>query len=268
MFKQIILRLLIICAPFTVNAKILETSHIADVIPLIDADTWFLVDLDHTMFEGAEAYGHAHWFYDVLDEGLKNGLSKEEVIVHFYPRWVKTQQTCPVKPLKEEFIVFLKDLQKQEIVVMGFTHRQPLVAEATLRQVASLDFDYALTAPSQEIFSLETRNPTLYKNGILFVGDFNKKGEIFLPFLNYIHKQPKKVVFIDDKRKNVEEVESVLEQLGIEYIGIHYTAIEHAAPIYSRELADEQFQRLEQQEFATQILDHISDEMYWDCLSD
>ena len=47
-----------------------------------------------------------------------------------------------------------------------------------------------------------------------------------------INQNPKKIVFIDDKRKNVEELEA-LTKYGIEYIGVHYTAIEYAEPFLS-----------------------------------
>ncbi len=40
----------------------IEAKNIEDVIPLIDNETWFLVDPDNCMFEGAQALGHANWF--------------------------------------------------------------------------------------------------------------------------------------------------------------------------------------------------------------
>lgn len=128
---------------------------------------------------------------------------------------------------------------------MGLTHRQPSVADSTISQVASLGFDFINTAPSQKTFSIAAKSPTLYLNGILFVGDYNKKGDVFLPFLQLVKKDPKKVVFIDDKRKNVEELEQALSSKGVEYIGVHYTAIENVKPVYSREIAEFQYQFLD-----------------------
>lgn len=71
-----------------------------------------------------------------------------------------------------------------------------------------------------------------------------KKSTSSFPFLP-TGKKPKKIVFIDDKRKNVDELE-VLASHGIEYIGVHYTAIEHADPIYRRDLAEFQYKFLDQ----------------------
>jgi hypothetical protein len=237
--------ILTILTSLLAEAKIIETAHIADVIPYIDEETWFLVDLDNTMFEAKQALGHANWFYDEIQQRLQNGMSREEAIRDIYPGWIKTQQVCPVRPLEEDFVPNLVALQNRGITVMGLTHRQPGVAQATVQQVASLGFDFVITAPSKESFTVEAKSPTLYLQGILFVSDYNKKSDVFIPFLSMINKSPKKIVFIDDKRKNVEELEQTLPKYEIEYVGVHYTAIEYAKPIYSYELAKYQYKFLD-----------------------
>lgn len=228
-----------------VEARILETRHIEEIMPLIDEDTWFLVDLDNCMFQGAQALGHANWFYDQLQQRMEKGMNREEAIADAYPDWIKTQKACRVKPLEENFVPILLTLQSKNITIMGLTHRQPSVADSTARQVSSLGFDFLTTAPSKDSFVVPAKTPTLYFQGILFVGDYNKKIDIFEPFLSIIKKSPKKIVFIDDKRKNVEELET-LSRFGIEYIGVHYTAIEHARPVYSREIAEFQYKFIDQ----------------------
>lgn len=228
-----------------IEAKIVQTQHIEDVLALIDEDTWFLVDLDNCMFEGAQALGHASWFYDELQQRMQKGMNREDAIADAYPDWIKTQKVCKVKPLENNFVPILLALQGKGITIMGLTHRQPSVADSTARQVGSLGFDFLKTAPSKESFVIPAKTPTLYFQGILFVGDYNKKIDIFEPFLSMIQKSPKKIVFIDDKRKNVEELEN-LTRYGIEYIGVHYTAIEHSKPVYIREIAEFQYKFLDQ----------------------
>lgn len=228
----------------SLEAKIIETKHIEDVLPFIDDDTWFLVDLDNCMFEGAQALGHANWFYDELQQRMQKGMSREEAISDAYPHWIKAQRVCKIKPLEENFVPTLLLLQNKGITIMGLTHRQPSVADSTTIQVNSLGFDFSTTAPSKDSFSIPAKTPTLYFQGIVFVGDYNKKIDIFEPFLSIIKKSPKKIVFIDDKRKNVEELEALTKH-GIEYIGVHYTAIEDAKPIYMREVAEFQYKFLD-----------------------
>lgn len=204
---------------------IIETASIANIIPFIDAGSWLLIDLDNTMFEAVQAYGHANWFYEEVHRRQQKGMSREEAIRDTYPQWTKSQQTCAVKPVEEGFISFLTSLQKQGVVTMGLTHRQTCLAESTLRQVDSLGFDFTETAPSKETFVVPASYPTLYTQGILFVGDFNKKSDVFLSFFSPMQKQPKNVIFIDDKKENVEDLKILFSRLEIPYVGIHYTAI-------------------------------------------
>ncbi len=246
MFLRTTLTIAIFCvALLEVEAKIVETSHIEDVLPLIDEDTWFLVDLDNCLFEAAQALGHANWFYDELQQRMQKGMSREDAIREAYPDWIKIQKACRIKPLDNNFVPILLMLQNKGIVIMGLTHRQPSVADSTFRQVTSLGFDFLTTAPSKECFVVPSKTPTLYSQGILFVGDYNKKNDVFEPFLSIINQKPKKIVFIDDKRKNVEELEKLTSN-GIDYIGVHYTAIEHAKPVYAREIAKFQYKFLDQ----------------------
>lgn len=228
-----------------IQAKIIETKRVEEILPYIDDETWLLVDLDNCMFQAAQALGHANWFYDLLQQRLEKGMSRDEAIADAYPYWIKTQKVCKVKALEETFVPLLLALQNKNTTIMGLTHRQPSVADSTVRQVNSLGFDFVPSAPAKNNFVVPAKNPTLYYQGILFVGDYNKKIDIFESFLHIIQKKPKKVVFIDDKRKNVEELE-VLTNFGIEYMGVHYTAIEKSIPVYSREIADVQYKFLDQ----------------------
>src|SRR5579862_4236888 len=113
---KLILPLITLLFPLLCGAKIIETAHIADAAAYIDEDTWFLVDLDNTMFEAKQALGHADWFYDRLEEKLKNGMNREEAIRDLYPDWIKTQRVCPVQPLEENFVPTLIALQNRGIV--------------------------------------------------------------------------------------------------------------------------------------------------------
>lgn len=104
MLRNCVVALALFFLPIITEAKIIETAHIVEVISYIDEDTWFLVDIDNTLFEAKQALGHANWFYDELQKRLERGMSREEAIRDAYPGWIKTQRVCPVKPLEEEFV--------------------------------------------------------------------------------------------------------------------------------------------------------------------
>lgn len=125
---------------FLVEAKIIETVTVDTIVPLIDKDTWLLVDLDNTTFEGKLALGHTEWFYDKAYKKMECGMTLEEAGRECYPEWIEVQKVCPVKPVEAAFIPELTRLQQQGIVVMGLTHRQPSLMESTVLQVNSLGF--------------------------------------------------------------------------------------------------------------------------------
>jgi Protein of unknown function (DUF2608) len=243
-YFKVLLFLALFSLPLKSSAKIIETFHIADVVPMIDEECWFLVDLDNTLFEAKQALGHADWFYDEIQKRIKQGMNREEAIRDAYPLWIKVQSVCEVQPLENDFVSAILFLQSRGVVVMGFTHRQPYVVQSTFRQLKSIGIDFLKTAPSQETLIISANYPTIYTQGVYFVGDYNKKGDLLMPFLKEINKIPKKIVFIDDKKKNVEELENLLSKEGIEYLGIHYRAIEKAPPRFSPEVAAFQYQFL------------------------
>lgn len=224
--------------------KIIEVFQIVDLIgliPVFDVETWVLVDIDNTLFEAAQALGHSDWFEDEIRQRMQKGMNRQQAVQDFYPEWIKIQRICPVKPLESDFISFIVELQNKGIKIMGFTQRQVSIAEETICQVKSLGIDFTITAPSTKTFTIPAQHPVKYTHGILFVGDFNNKGDMFLPFLSFIDQKPRKIALIDDKKKNIDEMEKILTKEGTEYFGIHYRAIECVDPIYDHKIAQLQY---------------------------
>lgn len=241
MFLRILFVLIAVFLPFINEAKIIETATIEDIIPLIDEDTWVVVDLDNTIFEGRQALGHTEWFYDKAYALMRAGMTLEEATKECYPEWIEIQKVCPVKSVEAAFIPALTLHQQRGVVMMGLTHRQPSLADSTIRQLGSLNWSFLPTAPVKNTFVVPSATPTIYTGGVLFTGEYNKKGEIFIRFLSIICQKPEKIIFIDDKKSHVEDVEKAVIEQGIQYVGVHYRAIEYVEKVYYPEIAE--FQR-------------------------
>lgn len=236
---------------------IIESPTIANILPLIDEETWVLVDLDNTVFQAKQALGHVNWLQHEVQKQIESGKSREAAFYSMYPLWKKTQIMTEVIPVESSFIEAIKQLQDKNIVVIGLTHRQLFIVPETLRQLDSIGVCFQQTAPSKSIFTLSAKQPAFYAQGVLFVDDFNTKGDVFRSFLQYIGQKPKKIVFIDDKKKNVEEVAKAALLEEIEYTGVYYTAVEQGMQIYSPELAEYQlkfFNNIMSNEQALQLL--------------
>ncbi len=96
-----------------------------------------------------------------------------------------------------------------------------------------------------ELESKTSKQSPMFKRGVVFVGS-SSKGDALNVFLQYVDFKPKKIIFIDDQRKNLESVEMIADRLGIQFIGIEYVAAQDSKmePL-NEELIDLQFKVLE-----------------------
>lgn len=230
--------------PLQLSAKIIEASSIHEVISLIDKDSWVLIDLDNTLFEAKQALGHNFWFGDQLHLRMDQGMTENEAVSDFYPFWIRAHQVIEVQPIEKDFIPILMELQNKQITVMGLTHRFPVLAQSSVREVNSLGFDFTKTAPSVR-FQTSENNKSLYYKGILFTHGNQNKGDLFWNFLSFSKTKPRKIIFFDDSKRNVEELEKALTANHIDCLGIYYTAIQKAKKVYDRDLAEIQYKFLD-----------------------
>lgn len=271
MFKKHIINtsifILLFFIPISLHAKIITASSIDEVSHLITSDSWFIVDLDNTVFEGKSAVCHGSWFLDLMNDNIKQGMSKKEAITEAAKSWDTVQQKCEVKPVEPQMITLLRDLQKRGVVVMALTHRLPSVIDTTLRQLESIDIDFQKTAPASQSEMLipplsdpERKGPSRYRQGVLFVGLNQDKGDVLTQFLKIVNLTPKKIIFIDDSKGNVEHVEKTLQKTSIEQINIHYTAVKEKSTVYSPMIAAFQYKHFEKILTNEQAKDLMDDE--------
>jgi hypothetical protein len=94
------------------------------------------------------------------------------------------------------------------------------------------------------------QNPPIFKKGILLIGDFyfengtSTKGQLLGAFFDKIKWHPKKVLFFDDKMKNLTSVQDELAKRGIEYQGFFYRGAESVPGDFDKELAEFQVEYL------------------------
>ena len=222
------------CAP---EKRILECASISEVLPLIDQDTWLLLDLDNTLFQSSQAYGHLDWLHDEEAQLVERGLTPVEAFLSMCPQWKLVQNELSMIPVEQALVDTLLKLQTQGVRALGLTHRESYLADVTLEHLNRLNIDFLRTAPTSDPFTFIAAEKVLYQGGVLFVHTFNDKGKVFRSFLEKIGHRPNKIVFLDDKLKNVEQMADMAASENISFHGIYYTAIHHTPRIYSRESA-------------------------------
>ncbi len=222
------------------EAKILQTNRIDDILSHINASTWVLFNLDDTLLEGENQLGRAEWYDHETKKLMQRGKSREDAQKYFYPRWILSQTICPVRLIEPHTRLIVAKAQAMAKRVLGLTARHPPIAPLTVEQLHRFGIDLTETAPVfPSGFDFKT---TLYRNGIWFVTDFQSKGKVFARLLDAIEVRPKRIVFIDDGRHHLEEMEKVLSERKIEFIGIHYKRARERP--YDSQIADLQYRSL------------------------
>lgn len=223
------------------EAKILQTNRIEDALTHLNRSSFLAVNLDDTLLEGENQLGRAKWYSHETQKLTLQGLSNEIAQKSFYPQWVLSQTICPIRTVEANTAAVIAKAQRIAHSVMGMTARHPSIAPLSIEQLAKLHIDLSKTAP---ILPLHFDwKQTVYRNGVWFIADFLSKSDAFANLLTAMSEnRPKRVVFIDSERENLEEMEKVLEFLKLEFIGIHYTKA-HERPFDSA-IADLQYRTL------------------------
>lgn len=155
----------------------------------------------------------------------------------------------------------IQSLQKRSIKTIALTSNRtgklgviPNMEDWRIEQLLdhNIDFNHSFphlpTLTFPELNSNESQ-PTLYKRGILFVGGYfnpkvSTKGELLRAFFEKAKWKPKKVIFIDDRIKNLQSVEKALNEAGIEHCGFHYHGVNSLPTNFDAEIAELQYSHL------------------------
>lgn len=203
------------------SAEIIETSRMEDVLPFVDENTWVLFDIDDTLVESELQVGRAKWFFHEVEKLTSQGYDFETAILELYPEWIHLQEVCPIRTPEPQIPQIVYEIQQSAGAVLGVTARHPPISVATLKQLAYIGINFTFTAP--ECPKLEVQPPVHWEGGVLFLTDFNRKGEIFRKWLEYSHIRPQKVILIDDGKENLIQMEEEMAKMNIPFTGFHYT---------------------------------------------
>lgn len=90
----------------------------------------------------------------------------------------------------------------------------------------------------------ELKKGIWFDQGIVFSNGI-PKSKAFQMFLEYSEFTPQKVVFIDDKRENVEDMKTFCQKKGFEFLGVHYIEAFKNESRFSEEIATFQLNYLQ-----------------------
>lgn len=125
----------------------------------------------------------------------------------------------------------------------------PSLEDWRIQSLQELGIDFSKAFPHTSFmrlveFEYQGKAP-IFKQGILSANKV-PKGKVLMAFLQAIQWQPKCVIFLDDSLDYLLTVEEALQETGIEFIGLYYTAAVNQMFLVDEKLAEYQYLHLAQ----------------------
>ena len=243
---------IVFCAPENNSGRIplqfrasIDSDEITSILNELDNNTLVIFDIDYTLLRSKTSLGTPEWFSHLMYREMAKGKTNEEGYHKWYPIWMKSQQFNEIELMDRKIPKLLEFIKKKKGSYIGLTHRNPVAAEMTEQQFSKLGIKFEKSFPYKVQYASALKIPALYQNGVLYCHDFNEKGVVFLEWFYAIQKQLgkchfKKIVFIDDAGRNVASMAFAVKALGLQYIGVRYSAADKIKPPLNRKLVEQQ----------------------------
>jgi hypothetical protein len=164
-------------------------------------------------------------------ESLEKSLAEWEAVRHL-------TKMAIVEPGTEEIV---HKLQDQGYTVMGLTTQGLALATRTKQHLIDNQINLTQSAPSRNDHYLTIDgHGVLFRSGILFTSGAHK-GKALLTLFEKLAYEPKRILFINDKRSHLISIEETAKEKGIEFIGLRYAYSDARKAAFNEEIAHFQF---------------------------
>jgi hypothetical protein len=226
------------------EAEIIEIKKIDECLEHAKPEMLILFDIDNTLMETTQTLGSDQWFSHRIEEYVNQGFSKEEALLVTRFEWVSIQYKSNVQPVEPTTAQLIQKLQKNGWKVLALTTRGLYLANRTIEQLQSIGINLAIPAFPHEMTFNEERG-AMYRDGILFSAGTDK-GPLLFQFLEKVHLQPKKILFVDDRKGHLQNVEAFCNQHQIPFLGLRYGFLDEKVHQLRSDLAQVQLARFGQ----------------------
>lgn len=205
-----------------------------------DSQTLVLFDVDDTLItpkakifrKGKHSYPH---LMDDLKKLREKNPQYNEVIAH----WRQSRQ---VELVELAWPTFLAELQKKATVYAltqmdtGAYSSIPSMEHWRHKELQGLGITFTeiLGGERQGTLLAGPKGEASFFHGIAMTGPF-KKGQVVKALLEKGAGSFKRVVLVDDRASHLRDVGDVCEELGLEFLGVHYLGVEQLDKIGGQE---------------------------------
>lgn len=221
--------------------EIIEVKNFNEILHYVNKETLVIVDIDDTLLIPIQTLGTDVWFVSRLEQYFQIKQDLLSALDRALAEWEAIRHITDVKIVEKGTDEIIDVMQKNNIVIMGLTTQGLALATRTVVQLNSLSIHLERTAPStHDSYFINGKNGVLYRKGVLFTSG-TSKGEALIKFFDLIDYHPKRVIFINDKKTHLHDVEKSVELSGMDFIGLRYSYSDERVANFSAEIADMQW---------------------------
>ncbi len=221
-------------------APTLESNDITTILPHVfdtthHKDVLIIYDIDNTLVHVADGFGGDEWFNAMIQKCIQSGDTIHMALQYTLPLYFTIQNAIWLDLIQSETPRMISLLQDAGVRMMALTSRSIHIKNRTYAQLNHVGINFIHTAPHNGTLTFDPHCEACYEHGILYSAAHNK-GEMLLHFFDAIEFYPKKIIFIDDKLKYIEQVEMALRDVNISCITMRYSRLDQKIKEYN--LAD------------------------------
>lgn len=221
--------------------KIIETKNFSEIYDHIDKNTLIVLDIDDTLLVPTQMLGCDAWFCHRVKLYQELGMDKGSSLETTIAEWEAVRHITQMQLVEPGTEKIIQDLQNQGYMVMGLTTQGLALATRTSQQLADQQINLTLTAPTKEDhYFLVNHHGILFRNGILFTSG-RSKAEAMEKLCTAMNLHPKKMIFVNDKKDNLQDLERYALNRGIDFTGLRYGFSDFRKEAFDKKIADYEF---------------------------
>lgn len=205
----------------SLHASLITTNSIADIEKDIDDQTLVIFNIAEVLLDTETQLGTQNW-RKYVRQRLEPQLHDRLTLLVF--------EKVPPKAVEQVTPQLIERLQSK-VRVLAFTSRGrnewyssqiPHIDTITEKALKQVGLDFSKSKPL-------AFDPFYFHDGIVYGTNNREKGELLVEFLRTNQLKPSRIVFVDDKKDSLVEVEGEMQKLGIPFSGYVYqrTAADH-----------------------------------------
>ncbi len=219
-------------------SKVIPTVDLAEALAPLQTlpaeKTLVVFDIDDTLLTATEFFGSDKW-YDwqrgrALDaQGQPQPIADGDKVACLFDTLGISFEIATNVPTQANMANLVHSI-KNDIVIL--TARSGAYRAATMRELARNDLDFKskhMLGDKQALVydvTMDGRTAQVsYQQGVFMASGMNK-GVMLLDLLSKVNQHYDNVIFVDDKLKNITNMQKALATAGVNFYGFHYQKVD------------------------------------------